>query len=78
MVHIDYETQKRSFLRACGVLAAGRTLKKSAKIVGEVAKTNVLKLPSQVLEASNFVMIEEGAGTKTTKDAPPSQKEAAA
>lgn len=64
MVHIDYETQKR-------------TLKKSAKLFSEVAKTNTLKLPAKVLEASNFVMIEEGAGRKTTKDAPPGQKETA-
>ena len=63
MVHIDYATQKR-------------TLKKSAKMFTEVAKTNTLKLPAKVWKASNFVMIEEGTGRATTKDAPPGQKEA--
>lgn len=55
-----------------------RTPKKSAKLFTEVAKTNKLKLPKKVFEASDFVMIEEGAGRKTTKDAPPGQKEPAA
>eukprot|EP00440_Ansanella_granifera_P057727 gb/GFBE01062583.1/.p1 GENE.gb/GFBE01062583.1/~~gb/GFBE01062583.1/.p1 ORF type:complete len:249 (+),score=59.56 gb/GFBE01062583.1/:1-747(+) len=62
LVHVDYKTQKR-------------TPKKSALVMSDICKTNVLRLPRHVLEASNFVMIEEGAGRKTTKDAPPSQKQ---
>ncbi|CAE7477949.1 BGL1A [Symbiodinium natans] len=62
MVHIDYETQKR-------------TPKQSALLISEVAKSNKLTLPESTLQESDFVMIEEGAGRKTTKDAPPGQKE---
>ena len=63
--------------QACLKRFSCRTLKKSAKLFSEVAKTNTLKLPSKVLDSSNFVKIEEGAGRKTTKDAPPGQKETA-
>lgn len=61
IVHVDYATQKR-------------TPKASARMMSEVAKTNVLRLPLRVLQASDFNMIEPSAGCKTTKDAPPSQK----
>lgn len=61
IVHVDYATQKR-------------TPKASAQMLSEVARTNVLRLPSRMLRASSFDMIEPGAGRKTTKDAPPSQK----
>eukprot|EP00931_Biecheleriopsis_adriatica_P052821 TRINITY_DN3079_c0_g1_i1.p1 TRINITY_DN3079_c0_g1~~TRINITY_DN3079_c0_g1_i1.p1 ORF type:complete len:538 (-),score=110.52 TRINITY_DN3079_c0_g1_i1:47-1660(-) len=62
IVHVDYTTQVR-------------TPKASALLMSEAARTNALRLPQRVLKASDFVMIEEGAGRKTTKDAPPSQKE---
>lgn len=61
IVHVDYTTQTR-------------TTKASAQIISDVAKSNVLGLPTRVLNASNFVMIEPGHIRKTTKDAPPAQK----
>lgn len=61
MVHIDYETQQR-------------TPKQSALFFSEIVKSNKLILPASALEESDFVMIEDGAGRKTTKDAPPGQK----
>merc|ERR1712137_1216854 len=65
MVHVDYTTQKR-------------TPKASAKMMAEVARTNALRIPVRVLDASDFVAIEKGSACKTTKDAPPSQKPAEA
>jgi len=61
IVHVDYQTQKR-------------TLKASAKMLSEVVATNALRLPVRVLNASEFLAIEQGTARKTTKDAPPSQK----
>ena len=34
----------------------------------------IARLQTTCKEESDFVMIEEGAGRKTTKDAPPGQK----
>merc|ERR1712113_977390 len=63
IVRVDYATQER-------------TVKASAQLMSEVARTNALQLPRHLLNASNFVLIEAGVGP--TKDAPPSKKESEA
>ena len=62
-----------AFFPALGCMC--RTPKQSAKMFSEVAQKNKLTLPTAVLNDSDFVMIEPGAGRATTKDAPPGQKE---
>jgi len=57
IVRVDYETQER-FVKA------------SAKMIGEVSSSNVLKLPARVLQGSEFVRIEAGTALATSKDKP--------
>mmetsp|Transcript_60899 Transcript_60899/g.178023 ORF Transcript_60899/g.178023 Transcript_60899/m.178023 type:complete len:514 (-) Transcript_60899:101-1642(-) len=57
MVHVDYKTQKR-------------TLKASAKMFSEVAKTNKLAITTRVLVASDYKPMNPESAIQTTKDAP--------
>jgi beta-galactosidase len=55
IVHVDYDTQQR-------------TLKASAKMMGEIAKSNQLSIPSKVLAESNFSpMVVERSPEKKAK-----------
>mmetsp|Transcript_83725 Transcript_83725/g.175142 ORF Transcript_83725/g.175142 Transcript_83725/m.175142 type:complete len:513 (-) Transcript_83725:297-1835(-) len=62
IVRVDYETQER-------------TAKASAKMFGELCKTNVLRLPQALWESSNYVKITPSTHRKSTKDAPPTSEE---